>query len=250
MDIVILYGRMFVGKKGWIIFTIIVAGLLTALVIASHSAAPSIDVSNIDQNTILSASASNGNIADHVYGNASSKVILIEYGDLQCPACGSAHPNIRKISEQYKDQLAFVFRNFPLTTIHPNARAGAAAAEAAGLQGKYWDMNNYLYEHQNDWVDLTGSSVTDAFVSYAKDLGLDAVKFKTALASDAINQKISFDQAIGNKLNVNSTPTFYLNGVQISSDVISDVQQNNGDKLRTLINTDLQKAGIALPANN
>ncbi len=238
------------SKKGWIIFTVIVVGLLTALVIASHNATPTIDVSKVDQNTIIAASAANGNIADHVYGNASSKVMLVEYGDLQCPACGSAHPNVRKITEQYKAQLAFVFRNFPLTTIHPNARAGAAAAEAAGLQGKYWDMNNYLYEHQNDWVDLTGTAVTDAFVSYAKNLGMDTTKFTAAMASDAVNQKISFDQALGNKLNVNSTPTFYLNGVQISSDVISDLQQNNGDKLRALINADLQKAGISLPTGS
>lgn len=238
------------GKKSWIVFTVIVIGLLTALVIESHNATPSIDVSSVNQDTILSASASSGNIADHVYGDASSKVILVEYGDLQCPACGSAHPNIRKITEQYKGQLAFIFRNFPLTTLHPNARAGAAAAEAAGLQGKYWDMNNYLYEHQNDWVDLTGGNVTNAFVSYAKNLGLDTAKFKTELASNAVNQKISFDQAIGNKLNINSTPTFYLNGVQVGNDVVSDVQQNNGDKLRALINVDLQKAGIALPSNS
>lgn len=238
------------GKKGWIVFTIIVVGLLTALVIASRNATPSIDVSAINENSILGASESSGNIADHIYGNTNGKVILVEYGDFQCPACGSAHPNIRKISEQYKGQVGFIFRNFPLTTIHPNARAGAAAAEAAGLQGKYWEMNDYLYENQNAWVDLTGSNVTDAFVSYAKGLGLDTAKFKTALASDAINQKISFDQAIAKKLNVNSTPTFYLNGVQISSDVVSDVQQNNGDKLRALLNADLQKAGIALPANS
>ena len=239
-----------VNKKTWIIFAVIVVGLLTALVISSRNANPVVDVSNVKQDTILPATAASGNIADEVYGNASSKVILVEYGDLQCPACGSAHPNIRKITEQYKDQLAFVFRNFPLSTIHPNARSGSAAAEAAGLQGKYWDMNNYLYEHQSNWVDLTGTSVTSTLVSYAKGLGLDTTKFTADLAADTINQKISFDQAIGNKLNVNSTPTFYLNGVQLSSDVVSDVQRGNGDQLRALINADLQKVGVTPPKNS
>lgn len=238
------------SKKTWIIFAVIVVGLLTALVVTSRNANPIVDVSNVKQNTVLPATAASGNIADQVYGNAASKVILVEYGDLQCPACGSAHPNIRKITEQYKGQLAFVFRNFPLSTIHPNARAGAAAAEAAGLQGKYWDMNNYLYEHQSDWVDLTGTNTTTSLISYAKTLGLDTTKFTTDLAADTVNKKISFDQAIGNKLSVNSTPTFYLNGVQIGSDVISDVQQSNGDKLRTLINADLQKVGVTAPATN
>lgn len=238
------------SKKAWIIFVVIVVGLLTALVIASRSANPPVDVSHVNQNTILSATAASGNIADNVYGDTSSKVILVEYGDFQCPACGSAHPNIRKITEQYKGQIAFVFRNFPLTTIHPNARAGSAAAQAAGLQGKYWEMNDYLYEHQNGWVDLTGSTVTSVFVDYAKSLGLDTAKFKADIALASINQKISFDQALGNKIGINSTPTFYLNGVQITSDVITDVQQNNGDKLRALINKDLKSAGITLPASN
>jgi protein-disulfide isomerase len=241
---------MYVSKKAWIIFVVIVVGLLTALVIASRSANPSVDVSKVNESTILSATAASGNIADNVYGNAKSKVILVEYGDLECPACGSAHPNIRKITEQYKGQIAFVFRNFPLTTIHPNARAASAAAQAAGLQGKYWEMNNYLYEHQNDWVSQTGSAVTSVFISYAQGLGLSTTKFTTDLASTSINQKISFDQALGNKLGINSTPTFYLNGVQISSDVITDVQQSTGDKLRALVNADLKTAGVALPASN
>jgi protein-disulfide isomerase len=237
-----------VSKKAWIIFVVIVVGLLAALVIASRNANPPIDVSNVNENSILKAMTASGNIADNVYGNASSKVVLIEYGDFECPACGSAYPNIRAITEQYKDQIAFVFRNFPLTTIHPNALAGAAAVQAAGLQGKYWDMNNYLYEHQNDWVSLTGSTVTTALVGYAKSLGLDTTKFTADLSSTSISQKISFDQALGNKLKIDSTPTMYLNGVQLSSDTVSDIQQNKGDKLRTMINADLKTAGVTSPA--
>lgn len=235
------------SKKTWIIFAVIVVGLLTALVISSRNSNPDVDVSNIDSNSVLAASAASGNIADQVFGNKESKVILVEYGDFQCPACGSAHPGIKTLTEQYKGQIAFVFRNFPLSTIHPNARASSAAAESAGLQGKYWEMHNYLYENQNAWSDLEGNARTDAFVSYAKSLGLDTARFTTDLASTGVNQKISFDQALGKKLGVDSTPTFYLNGTKVESDIISDVQNGTGEKLRTLIDEQLTKAGIALP---
>ncbi len=238
---------MFVSKKAWIIFAVIVVGLLTALVVSSRSASPSIDVSNVNQDQVLAASAASGNIADHVLGKTDSKVVLVEYGDFQCPACKSAHPNITAIVEEYSDQIAFVFRNFPLSTIHANARAGAGAVEAAGLQGKYWEMNNYLYDNQDAWSSLTGSERTDAFVSYAETLGLDTAKFTTDLASSEINQKISFDQALGKKVGVDSTPSFFLNGTKVDSDIVSDVQTGSGDKLRTLINDALTKAGIDLP---
>lgn len=239
------------GKRGWIIFSVIVVGLLVALVVASQNANPKINVANVNENTILSASQASGNIADHVYGNKDAKVTLIEYGDLQCPACGSAHPSLKTITEQYKDQIAFVFRNFPLTTIHPNARAGSAAIEAAGLQDKYWEMNNYLYEHQDEWSSLSGGTeVTNKLVSYAQTLGLDTTKFSADMASAAVNQKISFDQALGKKLNIDSTPTLYLDGVKLDSSVVSDLQNGTGDKLKTLIDDNLTKAGVALPSKS
>lgn len=247
MDVVSYKESTFVSKKTWIIFTVIVVGLLTALVISSRSSNPDIDVSNIPSSSVLAASTASGNIADQVFGNRDSKVILVEYADFQCPACGSAHPGLKTLTEQYKGQIAFVFRNFPLSTIHPNARAASAAAESAGLQGKYWEMHNSLFENQNAWSDLQGNARTDAFVSYAKTLGLDTAKFTTDLASTDVNQKISFDQAIGKKLGVDSTPTFYLNGTKVESDVVSDIQNGTGQKLRTLIDEQLIKAGIALP---
>jgi protein-disulfide isomerase len=238
-----------VSKKTWIIFVVVVFGLLAILVVSSRNANPKVDVSNVDANSIQAASASNGNIAEHVFGKADSKVILVEYGDFQCPGCGSAHPGIKTITEQYKDTVAFVFRNFPLpATTHPNAKAAAATVEAAGLQGKYWEMNNKVYENQSEWSTLTGAARTDMFVSYAKALGLDTAKFTTDMSSSTVNQKVSFDKAIGDKIGVDSTPTFYVNGVKVASDVIQDVQTGNGDKLRAILNTDLTKAGSTPPA--
>lgn len=233
------------SKKAWIIFIVIVIGLLTGLVLWSRASAPQVDVSNINPNSIIAASSANGNVGDHVFGNTDGKVLLIEYGDFQCPGCGTAHPRIKAISEQYKDQIGFVFRNFPLTSIHPNARAAAASAEAAGQSGYYWEMHNKLFESQNSWENLTGTERSDAFASYAEALGINKSTFTTNLGLDAINQKISFDQALGKKVSVDSTPTFFLNGIKLESSVWGD-----DAKLKEAINAELTKAGIALPVTN
>lgn len=227
------------SKKTWIIFAVIVIGLLGALVVLGRNANPKVDVNTIDANAVQPASAANGNIADHVFGKADSKVLLIEYGDFQCPGCGAVHPRIKTITEAYKADLGFIFRNFPLTAIHPNGKAAAGVVEAAGLQGKYWEMHNTVYETQKAWENLSGDARTATFVSYAGILGLDITKFKTNLADDALNKKISFDQAIANKLGVNATPTFYLNGAKLTSDIWGD-----DAKLTAAINSEFKKAGI------
>jgi len=232
-----------VSKKTWIIFVVIVIGLLVTLVLVSRNSNPAIDTSKIDPNKVQPASAANGDIADHVLGKADSKVLLIEYGDFQCPGCGSAHPRIKAIAEAYQNQIGFVFRNFPLTTIHPNARAAAGSAEAAGLMGKYWEMHNALYENQKAWSNLTGDDRANAFAEYAGNIGLNRSEFTTNLSDNRINQKISFDQAIGKSINVDSTPTFYLNGVKLDT-----ATWGSESKLVEAINTELQKAGITPPA--
>lgn len=201
-----------------------------------------IDVSGVDANTVIAASEKSGNIEDHVFGKKDSKVILVEYGDYQCPGCGSVYPLLKTLSEKYEGQIAFVFRNFPLTTIHPNARAAAAAAESAGLMGKYWEMHNLLYENQDDWKDLTSNERTDAFVGYAKTLGLNESTFKDSLSKAQINQKISFDQALGKKLNVTGTPAIYLNGSEVKQETWA-----SDDTFDKAIQTELKKNGIELP---
>lgn len=229
------------SRVGWIIFGAVVVLLLGGLVLWSRLSAPSIDVSSIDANAVIAASEQNGQIADHVFGKADSKVVLIEYGDFQCPSCGGAHPQIKEVTEEYADRVAFIFRNFPLTTIHPNARAASAAVEAAGLQGKYWEMHNLVFESQSAWQSLTGAARTDAFVAYAQSLSLDIAKFTTDLSSDSVNQKISFDQAVGKKLGVNATPTFYLNGEKLNEADSSAIVQGDSDKLRALFDAALSE---------
>ena len=190
-----------------------------------------VDVSNIDSSKLIAAASHNGNIGDHASLNTKSAVVLVEYGDFQCPACGQASSNVKTVTDKYKDDITFVFRNMPLTTIHPNALAAAAAAEAAGLQGKYWAMHDELYQQQNQWSSLGGAERSDQFATYAKSLGLDVNKFKQDMASSSVAQKINFDRAIAGKLGITSTPSFYVNGKRLSDDIQKDIVSGDGKKL-------------------
>lgn len=244
--------------KTWIIFGAVIVVLFGGLI--AISAKDRIDVSNLNQNSVLTASEQSGSIADQVYGNKDSKVILVEYGDFQCPGCASAYQPVKTVMEKYKDQVAFVFRNNPLTSIHPNAKAAAANVEAAGLMGKYWEMHDVVYQNQDAWKGATATERNDLFASYATQVGLDGEKFKKTLAdnTERINKKINFDLALGGKSKVTGTPTFYLNGdivdqkVKDGKLVGANEDGNNvwgdADALDTLIiQPALKKAGIALP---
>jgi protein-disulfide isomerase len=234
-----------VSKKAWIIFAAVCVIVLGGLVYFSNQ--NKIDVSSVDANAIQTPNAQSGNIGEHVSGKADSKVMLVEYGDYQCPGCGAAYQPIKDVTDKYKGQIAFVFRNFPLTSLHPNARAAAAAAEAAGLQGKYWEMHDQLYEGQSNWENLSSNDRTAFFTDYAKSLGLDANKFTTDLTANAVNQKIGYDIAIGKKIGVNATPTFYLNGKK-PDNINNDQGGIDEDKLSDAIDALLKENNIPLPA--
>lgn len=205
-------------KRGWIIFVVAVVGIFAGLIAFSRQS--KVDVSTYDNGAILtSAEKPEGAIADNVYGLSKdeAKVVLVEYGDFQCPGCGQLHKTMQPILDEYEDKIAFVFRNFPLTQIHPNARAAASAAEAAGLQDRYWDMNNKLYDSQNDWANISIDERDDMFISYAESLDLDVDKFKKDYASDNVGDKINFDQSLGKDSGVNATPTMFLNGEKLDN---------------------------------
>jgi protein-disulfide isomerase len=229
-------------KKAWIIFGVIVVTVLGGLIYMSGK--NKIDVSNVNEKVVLGASEANGNTADHVFGKKDSKVVLIEYGDFQCPGCGKAHPIVKELTEKYKGQIAFVFRNFPLTTIHPNAKAAAAAVEAAGLQGKYWEYHNALYENQDAWSSLDAAERTDYFIDTAKTTGVkDIEKFKQDIESSDVKQKINFDIALGKKVGVTGTPSIYLNGTAISDKTWTDQA-----KFEEALKAEMKKQGIEVPA--
>ncbi len=224
----------------WIIFVVIVVVLFGGLIVLSNK--NKIDVSGVDTNKVNTGVEQSGNVADHVFGKANSKVVLIEYGDFQCPTCGGVHPTIKSVTEKYKDQVAFVYRNFPITTLHPNALAAAAAVESAGLQGKYWEMHNKLFENQSAWSSLSASDRTTYFTQTARDLGVNTDTFVKDVVSDKVSKKISFDQAVAKKVNVTGTPTVYLNGKVVELSTLNDAA-----KLESVITIELKANNIDLP---
>lgn len=218
----------------WIIFAVVSVGLLATLVIMSQGS--KLDVSNIDTGVVQESSDLNGGIGDHVFNEGKSPVVLIEYGDFQCPGCAGAHPRVKALMSEYGNKLQFVFRNFPLVQAHPNAKAAASAAEAAGLQGKYWEMHDYLFDKQNEWGMSTPNDRTNLFVSYAAQLGLNIEKFREDIASEAVAKKINYDLALAGKDGARSTPTFTLNGTLIEQSVWS-----NDEAWRALIDEEIAK---------
>ena len=144
---------------------------------------------------------------DHSQGSATAPLTLVEYGDYECPYCGAAYPIVKEVQRALGDQLRFVFRNFPLGEIHPHAVQAAETAEAAGAQGKFWEMHDYLYEHQQRLTDpdLHG---------YAEELGLDVERFDGDLAGHVHADRVREDFMSGVRSGVNGTPTFYINGLR------------------------------------
>ncbi len=148
-------------------------------------------------------------IRDVSHKTGTGTVQVVEFGDFQCPACGATEPAVEQLLKDYGGKVTVYFRNFPLPQ-HQNAQISAQAAEAAGDQGKYWEMHNKLYATQKDWEKT--ADPTGTYVGYAKELGLDTDKFKTALTDKKFQSVIDQDTADATALNVNATPTFYFNG--------------------------------------
>ena len=145
---------------------------------------------------------------DQSTGNISSPVVLVEFGDYQCPHCGHAHPLIKKLLKEKGKDFHFVFRNFPLQEAHPAAFMAAVSAEAAAKQGKFWEMHDMIFEHQQK---LTGFG---AFIDYAEKIGLDLQGFAADVKSDDIVKKVEADFESGVRSGVNGTPSFFINGTK------------------------------------
>ena len=144
---------------------------------------------------------------DHIQGPTSAAATLIEYGDYECPYCGQAYPIIKEIQRRLGNKLRFVFRNFPLTEIHLHAQHAAEAAEAAAAQNKFWEMHDYLYEHQQALDE-------EHLEKYAAKVGLDLGRFNNDMSTHAHAGRIREDFLSGIHSGVNGTPTFYINGIR------------------------------------
>lgn len=149
---------------------------------------------------------------NHYVGPKDAKVVLVEFGDYQCPACKTREPILQQIRSEYKDKLKFVFKHYPLPS-HNNSFIAAKAAEAAGVQGKFWEYHEKIYENQESWSG--NPNPEKLFEEYAKELGLDTQKFNKDLKGDEFNAIINKDKSDGIDVDVSSTPTFFLNGEKI-----------------------------------
>ncbi len=205
----------------WFIIGFIV--LVTAgVIIAGAMSANSGTGSAASNNGFVSSTAPAITSTDHVLGNPNAKVSLIEYGDFECPACGEYEPLVQQVIGSMSSSILFVFRNYPLTSIHPFAMVGAQAAEAAGMLGgpsKYWAMHDLLYAKQSEWslnTNLTPAQVLSQYLNgYAKSIGLDVTQFDADMSSSQVSSKIQGDITGGNQALINHTPTFFVNLQQI-----------------------------------
>lgn len=152
---------------------------------------------------------------DWIRGNPNASTTLIEYGDFQCPACATFHTALLSIEKELGDNLRVIFRHFPLQQ-HANARIAAQATEAAGKQGKFWEMHDMIFEHQRDWSAKSKTDAIAIFSGYAQKLKLNIDTFGKDINDKAIIDKIeaNFDQGVG--FGVESTPTFFLNNTKLS----------------------------------
>ena len=142
---------------------------------------------------------------DHIQGEADAAVTLVEYGDYECPHCRVAYPLVKRIERHFGSRLRFVFRNFPLTQIHPYAEPAAEVAEFAASQGKFWEMHDQLFENQERLGE-------ELFSELAIELGLDGASLVKALDEGAFTSRVRSDFTGGVRSGVNGTPTFFING--------------------------------------
>lgn len=153
--------------------------------------------------------------SNHTIGEGTTGVTLTEWGDLQCPACAQYHPIVKMVLAEYGDEITFQFRHFPLQAIHQNALIAARAAEAAGFQGKFFEMHDLMYQQQTTWAQSPNPMQT--FEDFANQLDLDIDKFLEDTRSDQVNRIVQADLAEANQKDFSSTPTFEISGEKIEN---------------------------------
>jgi protein-disulfide isomerase len=173
----------------------------------------------------------------NMLGSPSATVTVEEFADFQCPTCAQVHTMMKNIVSTYGNRIKFVYRSFPLTQIHKNAYDAAVAAEAAGQQGRFWDMQNQLYTTQPTWSNSTDARAI--FADYAGKIGLDVEKFKTDMMAMTTKSRVDADIARARALGVNSTPSLYINNRPVP------FEQMKLETLRAIIDAELQKGGAA-----
>ena len=168
-------------------------------------------------------------------GSATAVVTLEEFGDFQCPPCGMLHPVLKTMKQEFGDKLRVIFREYPLVPSHPHALSAARAAEAAGLQGKFFEMHDQIFENQKGWEKAFDAR--PIFEGYAQKIGLDLEKYRRDVTSEVVEKRIFEDGKRAHALGVQGTPTVFLNGREVP------FQSLEPGRLRTLINNEIAAAG-------
>ena len=162
-------------------------------------------------------------------GNPNAKVTIVEFSDFQCPFCKQFEDNTYpKLYDEYikTNKIKFVFRHYPLNSIHPTAQKAAEASECANAQNKFWEYHNLLFKNQSTWSPLPLADALNSFTDYAAELGLNTITFRSCLDTDQLTQKVQEDSSDGDKASVNGTPTFFINGTRlVGNQPFAQIQQ-------------------------
>jgi len=201
-------------KKGGMKRMLVWVGVVAAIALVIYGIV--LGVLKTAENSPVPSSVDAISETDWVKGERTAPVIVVEYGDFQCPACKAYYPVVKSLSQEFSGtDVAFVFRHFPLRSTHPNAEDASRAAQASGLQGKFWEMHDLLYERQDDWARVRNPN--DIFKKYAEEIGIDVAQFESDIDSDAVKSAVDTNLSGGLSAGVNSTPSFFINGNYISN---------------------------------
>lgn len=232
---------------GTIIGVAVVAFIAIAAYVIIDGNNKATDFNSYDFYSVIEPTKDNGNIGDHVKGDAEAPVLIFEYADYQCPGCASINPRVNKLVEDLDGKMAVVYRSF-LLSYHQNGTAAASAAEAAGLQGYWKEYADKLFAEQAEWEYASPSERTELFNGYFEEVTNgkgDLEKFNQDIASEEVTKKISFDMGVGKRVDVGGTPAFYIDGqlinwgsageITINGKTISWDSARSGDDFTKLI---------------
>ncbi|MBQ3432735.1 thioredoxin domain-containing protein [Candidatus Saccharibacteria bacterium] len=235
-------------KWGIIVGIVVVALIIVASYFVIDGNNKATDFNDYDFYSIIDADSNNGNIGDHVKGNPDAPVRIYEYADYQCPGCASINPRVNKAVEESNGKLAVVYRSF-LLSYHKNGTAAASAAEAAGLQNYWKPYADKLFAEQSEWEYASPSERTELFEKYFVDVTNgkgDLEQFRADIASERVSKKISFDMGIARRIDVPSTPAFYVDNqlikwseagqLEINGKTITWDSSRSGDDFIKLLN--------------
>lgn len=181
-------------------------------------------------------------VKQHIKGNPDAAVMLTEYSDFQCPACGQFYPVVKELLETYPNDLALEYKHFPLISVHPFAVPAAKAAEAAGQQDKFFEMHDKLFENQQVWSRAANPRAF--FTQYAEELGLDVDQFNRHYGASVLKEKIEDEFAQARELGLTGTPSFFLNGERLQFETFEEFTT----AIETAINADKNSSGTSTEA--